>query len=185
MVVIFRDSYTDGTNNGDLGCGNVGWGSDWNEKSIMNGSGSTVNSGYSLWYQDIYDNTNYQDKESYLVRMLTEFIQKYPTTWERLYVNNVNMTGSSLSDIAKEMNQRVVNNAAFSSWNGRFCLMFADFVCNSDYHGDDIYHFIRNQNYKYVYTKRTRHTTASGIDTGVPVSGDEVADDGEVYVKQR
>jgi hypothetical protein len=185
MVVIFRDSYTDGTNNGDLGCGKVGWGSDWNEKSIMNGSGSTVNSGYSLWYQDIYDNTNYQDKESYLVRMLTEFIQKYPTTWERLYVNNVNMTGSSLSDIAKEMNQRVVNNAAFSSWNGRFCLMFADFVCNSDYHGNDIYHFIRNQNYKYVYTKRTRHTTASGTDTGMPVSGDEVADDGEVYVKQR
>ena len=185
MVVIFRDEYTDGTNNGDLGCGKVGWGSDWNEKTIMNGAGSKTNSGYSLLYQDIFEDVNYSDKESYLVRLLTEFIQPNASVWERLYVNNVNMTGSSLSAIAKEMNQRVVNNSTFNSWGGRFCLMFADFVCDSNYNGDDIYHFIRSQNYKYVYTKRTRHTSTSGTDTGAPISGDEEADDGEVYVKQR
>ena len=186
MVVIFRDEYTDGTNSGDLGCGKVGWGSNWDEKTIMNGAGSKTNSGYSLWYQDIYEETNYNDKETNLVRLLTEFIQPNASVWERLYVNNVNMTGSSsLSTIANEMNQRVVNNTAFNSWNGRFCLMFADFVCDSNYNGDDIYHFIRNQNYKYVYTKRTRHTITSGTDTGAPISGDEEADDSEVYVKQR
>jgi len=51
MVVIFRNTYTGGSNNGDLGCGKVGWGSSFNDKSIFTGNGSTTEKG-RLRYQD-------------------------------------------------------------------------------------------------------------------------------------
>lgn len=191
MVVIFRDNYTGGTNTGDLGCGKVGWGSSFNAKTIMVGTSSNTNSGYTLYYQDEYGTTDSSTKLGNLENMLTNYIAANENNANYTYVNNTNIAGTSffnlipIKTLAKNVNTAVLGSSVFTSHNGRFGIMMTDFLFSSEQKGDEMYNLIRNQNYKYVYTKRTRHTTASGTDTGVPVSGDEVADDGEVYVKQR
>ena len=185
MVVIFRDAYAEGSNTGDLGCGRVGWGSSFNPKSIKFGNGSNSSDSFTLYYQDEYNTTNTSTKLGNLENMLTNYIAANENNANYTYVNNTNIAGLSIKTLANNVNSAVLSSSTFTNHSGRFGIMMTDFLFSSAQKGDQMYNLIRNQNYKYVYTKRTRHTSTSGTDTGAPISGDEEADDGEVYVKQR
>ena len=187
MVVIFRDPYAGGTNQGDLGCGKVGWGSSFGPKTVMTGNASATSSNYTLYYQDEYDTTNASTKIGNLEKMLTEYIAKNETNHQYIYVNNTNIAGSTITTLAKNVNHAVLASNVFKNHGGRFGIMFTDYLFSSDQYGDQMYDLIRNQNYKYVYQNRTRFAdeTTSGTDTEADVSSDEYADGGEVYVKAR
>ena len=193
MVVIFRDDYTDGTNNGDIGCGKVGWGSSFNPKTIMTGNGSNTNSGQTLFYQDEYGTTSESTKLDNLETMLTNYISVNETNASYTYVNNTNIASASIftmtaiSGLAKKVNNAVLNSSVFTDHNGRFGIMMTDFLFSSGQYGDKMFNLIHEQNYKYVYQKRTRcnRDASSGTDTGADISSDEYADDTQVYVKGR
>ena len=188
MVVIFRNTYTGGSNNGDLGCGKVGWGSSFNDKSIMTGNGSVTVRG-TLRYQDEYETTNTTTKLNNLTKMLNEHIAANETNTSYTFVNNTNIAGtlSNISDLSTSMNSAILASTTFTNHTGKFGIMMVDFLHSKTQKGDQMFEMIHQQNYKYVYKNRTRcsSTSSSGTDTGVNVPGDEYADDTEVFAKQR
>lgn len=189
MVVIFRNTYTGGTNNGDLGCGKVGWGSSFNDKSILTGNGSTTEKG-RLRYQDEYETTKAKKLEN-LETMLTSHIAAEETNAGYTFVNNTNSTyGQTLpnvSSIATEVNTAVLGSSTFKNHTGKFGIMMTDFLFSSSQKGDQMFELIHQQNYKYVYKNRTRCAAASvsGTDTGVDISSDEYADGTTVFSREQ
>jgi len=181
MVIIFRNTYTGGTNTGDLGCGKVGWGSSFNDKTIMTGNGSGTGRG-TLRYQDEYETTNTSTKLDDLTTMLNNHIAPNETNAGYTFVNNTNIAGtlSNISSLSQSMNTAFLGSSTFTGLTGKFCIMMTDFLFSSTQKGDQMFELIHKQNYKYVYKNRTRCTTASGDDTGVDISADEYADGGQV-----
>ena len=157
MVVIFRDNYTDGDSNADLGCGKVGWGSSFSDKSILTGNGSTTARG-TLRYQDEYDTSSESTKLTNLTTMLTSHIAANETNASYTFVNNTNISSgtSNVSGLASKVNNAVLSSSTFTSHTGRFGIMMTDFLFSSDYKGDKMFNLIHEQNYKYVYKGRTR-----------------------------
>lgn len=188
MVVIFRNTYTGGTNNGDLGCGKVGWGSSFNDKSIMTGDGSNTANG-TLRYQDEYETTNTSTKLSNLTNMLNEHIAPNETNAAYTFVNNTNIAGtlSDISSLSTSMNAAVLGSSTFTGHTGKFGIMMTDFLFSTSQKGDQMFELIHKQNYKYVYKKRSRCeiSSHSGAYTGVDISADEYANGGTVYVKHQ
>ena len=186
MVVIFRNTYTGGTNNGDLGCGKVGWGSSFNDKTIMTGNGSVTGKG-TLRYQDEYETTSTSTKLDNLTKMLNNHIAANETNAGYTFVNNTNIAGtlSNISSLSQDMNTAFLGSSTFTNHTGKFCIMMTDFLFSSTQKGDQMFELIHKQNYKYVYKNRTRCSTASasGTDTGVDISADEYADNSQVFVK--
>ena len=186
MVVIFRNTYTGGDNNGDLGCGKVGWGSSFNDKPIKTGNGSDTDRG-TLRYQDEYNTSSTTTKLGNLTTMLNDHIHAKETDAGYTFVNNVNIAGtlSNISDLSTSMNNAVLSSTTFTNHTGKFGIMMVDFLHSSSQHGDEMFELIHKQNYKYVYQKRTRNTSSSATGTGVEIAGDENADNSEVYAKER
>lgn len=188
MVVIFRDNYTDGDGTADLGCGKVGWGSSFNDKSIMTGTSSNTANG-TLRYQDEYSTSSESTKLNNLTTMLNDHIAAKETDAGYTFVNNTNIASgtTSVASLAKKVNAAVLGSLTFTSHSGRFGIMMTDFLfdSSSDLRGDEMFELIHKQNYKYVYKNRSRcsTTSASGTDTGVDISADEYADDSQVFVK--
>lgn len=186
MVVIFRNTYTGGSNNGDLGCGKVGWGSSFNDKSIMTGNGSVTVRG-TLRYQDEYETTNTTTKLNNLTKMLNEHIAANETNTSYTFVNNTNIAGtlSNISNLSTSMNTAILASTTFTNHTGKFGIMMVDFLHSTTQKGDQMFEMIHKQNYKYVYLKRTRKVSESSADTGANIAGDEYADETEVYSKKR
>ena len=187
MVIIFRNTYTGGTNNGDLGCGKVGWGGSFADKSILTGNGSGTARG-TLRYQDEYETTSTSTKLENLTKMLNEHIARNETNAAYTFVNNTNIAGtlSNISDLSASMNTAFLASSAFTNHTGKFGIMMTDFLFSSSQKGDQMFELIHKQNYKYVYKNRTRcvTTSTSGEDSGVDISADEYADDGTVYARE-
>ena len=187
MVVIFRNTYTGGDNKGDLGCGKVGWGSSFNDKTILTGNGSGTGRG-TLRYQDEYETTNTSTKLGNLTTMLNNHIAANETNAGYTFVNNTNIAGtlSDISSLSQSMNTAFLNSSTFTNHTGKFCIMMTDFLFSSTQKGDQMFEQIHQQNYKYVYKNRSRCSTtaASGTDTGAPISSDEYADDGQVFSRR-
>lgn len=181
MVVIFRNTYTGGTNSGDLGCGKVGWGGSFADKPIATGSS---NKG-TLIYQDEYDTANTSTKLENLEKMLNEYIAPRETDAGYTLINNTNIAGtlSNISSLSKNMNEMFLGSLTFLNHSGKFGIMMVDFLFSTTQKGDQMFELIHKQNYKYVYKGRTRCINKPGDDTGITISGDEFADDGEVYTK--
>lgn len=188
MVVIFRDNYTDGDGTTDLGCGKVGWGSSFSDKSIMTGIGSNTANG-TLRYQDEYSTSSSSTKLDNLTTMLNDHIAANETNAGYTFVNNTNIASgtSNVSSLANSVNTAVLGSSTFTNHTGRFGIMMVDFLFSSSQKGDQMFELIHQQNYKYVYKNRTRCSTASasGTDTGVDISSDEYADGGTVYSRRR
>ena len=189
MVVIFRNTYTGGDNKGDLGCGKVGWGSSFNDKTILTGNGSNTGRG-TLRYQDEYETSSTSTKLGNLTTMLNDHIAANETNAGYTFVNNTNIAGTSASNIsslATSMNTAFVGSSAFTNHTGKFCIMMTDFLFSSPQKGDLMFEQIHQQNYKYVYKNRSRCSTtaASGTDTGAPISSDEYADDGQGFSRRQ
>ena len=187
MVVIFRNTYTGGTNTGDLGCGKVGWGGSFQDKTIMTGNASGTGRG-TLRYQDEYETTNTSTKLGNLTTMLNDHIAANETKAGYTFVNNVNIAGtlSNISGLSTSMNTAFLGSSTFTDHTGKFCIMMTDFLFSSSQKGDQMFELIHKQNYKYVYKNRSRCSMAgaSGTDTGVDISSDEYADNGQVYVRR-
>lgn len=183
MVIIFRNTYTGGTNTGDLGCGKVGWGSSFNDKDIIISGGTKG----KLRYQDEYETTSTSTKLDNLTTMLNNHIAPNETNAGYTFVNNTNIAGtlSNISSLSQSMNTAFLGSSTFTNHTGKFCIMMTDFLFSSTQKGDEMFELIHKQNYKYVYKNRTRCVVAStsGTDTGVDISTDEYADGGTVYVK--
>lgn len=186
MVVIFRDNYTDGDNNADLGCGKVGWGSSFYDKSILTGNGSVTEKG-KLRYQDEYSTSSESTKLDNLTQMLNDHIAAKETDAGYTFVNNTNIASgtTSVATLATKVNAAVLGSSTFTNHTGKFGIMMTDFLFSSSQKGDQMFELIHKQNYKYVYKNRTRCSaaSASGTDTGADISADEYADDSQVYVK--
>ena len=182
MVVIFRDNYTDGDGNTDLGCGKVGWGSSFNDKSIMTGNGSTTANG-TLRYQDEYDTADASTKLQNLTTMLKDHIAANETNANYLFVNNTNIASglSSVAGLAGKVNSAVLSSAVFTAHTGRFGVMMTDFLFSPDQKGDQMFELIHRQNYKYVYKGRSRSASAIGTDTGLTISADEAAYEAPIF----
>ena len=187
MVIIFRDEYKDGSHSGDIGCGKVGWGSSFNDKSINISNGTKG----TLRYQDEYNTSSETTKLNNLKKMLNEHIVPNETNAGYTFVNNTNIASgtTSVASLAKTVNAEVLGSSDFTSHTGRFGIMFTDFLfsSSSELRGDEMFELIHQQNYKYVYKNRTRCSTAaaSGTDTGVDISSDEYADDGTVFSRRQ
>ena len=188
MVVIFRNTYTGGTNNGDLGCGKVGWGSSFNDKTILTGNGSGTGRG-TLRYQDEYETTSTSTKLGNLTTMLNDHIAANETNAGYTFVNNTNIAGtlSDISSLSASMNTAFLGSSTFTNHTGKFCIMMTDFLFSSSQKGDQMFELIHQQNYKYVYKNRTRcaAASASGDDTGVDISSDEYADGTTVFSREQ
>lgn len=182
MVVIFRDEYKDGDGKTDLGCGRVGWGSSFSDKSIeIEGNTKGI-----LRYQDEYNTSDEGTKLDNLTKMLNEHIAANETNANYTFVNNTNIASgtSNVSNFAKKVNNAVLGSSTFTNHTGRFGIMMTDFLFSSGQSGDKMFELIHKQNYKYVYKGRTRCAAASGTETGATVSSDEFADDGTVYSRK-
>ena len=157
MVVIFRDNYTDGDQNGDLGCGKVGWGSSFDDKSILTGNGSVTAKG-TLRYQDEYNTSSETTKLNNMVTMLNDHIVPLETNANYTFVNNANISSgtTNVSSLATKINSAVLSSSTFTNHTGRFGIMFTDFLFSADQKGDQMFQLIHGQNYKYVYKGRTR-----------------------------
>lgn len=188
MVVIFRDNYTDGDGTADLGCGKVGWGSSFNDKSIMTGVGSNTANG-TLRYQDEYETSSESTKLTNLTTMLTDHIAAMENNVNYTFVNNTNIASgtTSVANLAKKVNEAVLGSSTFTGHTGKFGIMMTDFLFSTSQKGDQMFELIHKQNYKYVYKKRSRceMSSHSGTDTGVDISADEYANGGTVYVKHQ
>lgn len=93
----------------------------------------------------------------------------------------VKETGASPKDAAKTMNPATVNLLANVS--GKTGVMFYDYCMDKNCGGIDLQKAILNQNYKYVFGKRTRVSASKGNGTGVGIAGDEYADGSDVFAK--
>lgn len=188
MVVIFRDEFRDGTNNGDLGCGRVGWPGGIFERSIFIGNNGSSDTAGSIICQDDYELSSSSDKLAKLTDMLTNYMSPKDKNADYLFLNNTNIAKnlSAPSTTSKNVNDAVLGSSTFTNHTGRFGIMMTDFLFSNDQKGDQMFELIHQQNYKYVYKNRTRCSTASasGTDTGVDISSDEYADDGTAYVKK-
>ncbi len=201
MVVIFRDNYATGTNTGDLGCGKVGWGGSFDtgaSHTIAYGEKSGTTDSYHFTYQDEYSyssDTYANDKLANLTTMLTDYIAAHETDANYLFINNTNaihtsagVTDQAISTTATAVNAAVLGSTTFTHHDGRFGIMFTDylFVSTNDRGGDKMFNLIHNQNFNYVYKNRTRCHASSVSNTGASVVQDgEYADGTTVYTKKR
>lgn len=99
--------------------------------------------------------------------------------------NYLNMSATLIvpASYAGTINPDVLSK--LNALNGRVGFVFYDFCLDNSYSGLDLNNAIIAQNFKYIYKGRSRVVaeTSGGTSTGTTVSGDEYADDSEVYVK--
>lgn len=91
--------------------------------------------------------------------------------------------GSSISSHAETQNPAAATYIS-GTLTGPAGYVYADYMGSSSYSGQTLLNAVINQNYKYVYKRRTRCPLNPGTDTGAPVSSDEFADDGQVYSRK-
>lgn len=189
MVVIFRDEFRDGTNNGDLGCGRVGWPGKIFERSIFVGNNGSSDTAGSIICQDDYELSSSNDKLAKLTDMLTNYMSPKEKNENYLFMNNTNIAKnlSYPSTTSEAVNTAVLGSSTFTNYTGRFGIMMTDFLFSSSQKGDRMFELIHQQNYKYVYKNRTRcaAASASGDDTGVDISSDEYADGTTVFSREQ
>lgn len=134
-----------------------------------------------VYVQDYYSISKTADKQNYVADCLSK---SAADKTNKFYINFVSMITGTLAypkAVAKEMNSATATKLASTS--GKTGLMFFDFCGNSTYSGDKLLQAVIAQNYKYVFSNRSRISSSSSNNTGANISGDEFADDSEVYAK--
>lgn len=186
MIVIVRDDVS--TADTDL-CGKVGWGSSFDDKTVLKGYSSASSTGCILRYQDEYTNAQYANRLTNAVRMLNEIRDTYNADANRIFVNTINtewtLGGTGIPTSAKKNNDAVINSTEFQNSDWRWGIIIADYMGSNNYSGKTLMNMVVNQNFKYVYKNRTRNTGAATEGIGIGVAGDEYADEGTVYVKEQ
>lgn len=145
------------------------------------GESHVINHTWSSWVanayvQDWYDSSDTGTKvNTYVANTLSLSSGDSGNTW---YFNYLNLANSPAT-YAKTVNPGVVT--LLGNTTGRAGIVMYDYCLDNSYGGLDLYKAIVAQNYKYVAQSRSRLVRAGN--TGASASGDEKADDSEVYIK--
>ena len=131
--------------------------------------------------QDNYTQSDVSIKQNNVKDCLDKSAADLTNTFYINYVSMITGTLAKPMDAAKKMNPATVNLLANTF--GKTGIMFYDFCADNTYGGKDLQKAILNQNYKYVFGKRTRVSASKGNGTGVGIAGDEYADGSDVFAK--
>lgn len=156
---------------------------DWQDNTIFD---ATIYKNNAVPVCGIHIQDNYtQSKEENKQKNVDDCLENSAKDLtNKFYINYVSMiTGTAAypKDAAKKMNPATVESLANTS--GKTGLMFYDFCADNTYGGKDLQKAILDQNYKYVFGKRTRVSASKGNGTGVGIAGDEYADGSDVFAK--
>lgn len=156
---------------------------DWQDNTIFDATIYKNNAAQvcGIHIQDNYTQSDVSIKQNNVKDCLDKSAADLTNTF---YINYFSMITRDLAkpmDAAKKMNPATVNLLANTS--GKTGIMFYDFCADNTYGGKDLQKAILNQNYKYVFGKRTRVSASKGNGTGVGIAGDEYADGSDVFAK--
>ena len=155
----------------------------WEDNTIFDATIYKTNatSVCGIHIQDNYSQSNYNTKQNNIKECLEKSAADFTNKFYFNFVSMVKETGASPKDAAKTMNPATVNLLANVS--GKTGVMFYDYCMDKNCGGIDLQKAILNQNYKYVFGKRTRVSASKGNGTGVGIAGDEYADGSDVFAK--
>ena len=156
---------------------------DWQDNTIFDATIYKNNAAQvcGIHIQDNYTQSDVSIKQNNVKDCLDKSAADLTNTF---YINYVSMITRDLAkpmDAATKMNPATVNLLANTS--GKTGIMFYDFCADNTYGGKDLQKAILNQNYKYVFGKRTRVSASKGNGTGIGIAGDEYADGSDVFAK--
>lgn len=155
----------------------------WEDNTIFDATIYKTNAASvcGIHIQDNYSQSNYNTKQNNIKECLEKSAADFTNKFYFNFVSMVKETGASPKDAAKTMNPATVNLLANVS--GKTGVMFYDYCMDKNCGGIDLQKAILNQNYKYVFGKRTRVSASKGNGTGVGIAGDEYADGSNVFAK--
>ena len=203
IIFIYRDDLTG--DNKIYNAAKVAWNDNIARTvKVRDTKGIEIND-FLISYQDIYESSDKEDNNSGIsgyfiqkggvksddakVSMVKKYIDDATgSNDQRLIFNFASYAGAKLSSIsghAKAIMPSV--NSYIVSKNNRLGVILADFV-DATYGGYNFTAITTANNFKYVYTKRSRidyikkykNTTGN---TGVGIAGDEYADGSDVFAK--
>lgn len=156
---------------------------DWQENTIFDATIYKNNAAQvcGIHIQDNYTQSDVSIKQNNVKDCLDKSAADLTNTFYINYVSMITGTAAYPKNAAKTMNPATVNLLANTS--GKTGLMFYDFCADNTYGGKDLQKAILDQNYKYVFGKRTRVSASKGNGTGVGIAGDEYADGSDVFAK--
>lgn len=155
----------------------------WEDNAIFDATIYKTNAASvcGIHIQDNYSQSDYNTKQNNVKECLEKSAADFTNKFYFNFVSMVKETGASPKDAAKTMNPATVNLLANVS--GKTGVMFYDYCMDKNCGGIDLQKAILNQNYKYVFGKRTRVSASKGNGTGVGIAGDEYADGSDVFAK--
>ena len=155
----------------------------WEDNTIFDATIYKTNAASvcGIHIQDNYSQSDYNTKQNNVKECLEKSAADFTNKFYFNFVSMVKETGASPKAAAKTMNPATVNLLANVS--GKTGVIFYDYCIDKDCGGIDLQKAILNQNYKYVFDKRTRLTNPKGNGSGVGIAGDEYADGSDVFAK--
>lgn len=200
IIFIYRDDLTG--DNKIYNAAKVAWNNNIARTVKVRGTNGNEINDFLISYQDIYESSDLDENTGGIsgyfaqkggvkndndkVSMVKKYIDN-ATDYndQRLIFNFASYSGGSVSDRAKAIMPSV--NSYIVSKNNRLGVILADFV-DATYGGYNFTAITTANNFKYVYTKRSRidyikkykNTTGN---TGVGIAGDEYADGSDVFAK--
>lgn len=156
---------------------------DWKDNTIFDATIYKNNAAQvcGIHIQDNYKQSDVSKKQNNVKDCLDKSAADLTNTFYINYVSMITRDLANPKDAAETMNPATVNLLANTS--GKTGIMFYDFCADNTYGGKDLQKAILNQNYKYVFGKRTRVSASKGNGTGVGIAGDEYADGSDVFAK--
>lgn len=200
IIFIYRDDLTG--DNQIYNAAKVAWSDNIARTVKVRGTNGNEINDFLISYQDIYESSDLDENTGGIsgyfaqkggvkndndkVSMVKKYIDN-ATDYndQRLIFNFASYSGGSVSDRAKAIMPSV--NSYIVSKNNRLGVILADFV-DATYGGYNFTAITTANNFKYVYTKRSRidyikkykNTTGN---TGVGIAADEYADGSDVFAK--
>ena len=200
IIFIYRDDLTG--DNQIYNAAKVAWNDNIARTvKVRDTNGNEIND-FLISYQDIYESSDLDENTGGIsgyfaqkggvksddakVSMVKKYIDDATgSNDQRLIFNFASYSGGFVSDRAKAIMPSV--NSYIVSKNNRLGVILADFV-DATYGGYNFTAITTANNFKYVYTKRSRidyikkykNTTGN---TGVGIAGDEYADGSDVFAK--
>lgn len=200
IIFIYRDDLTG--DNRIYNAAKVAWNDNIARTvKVRDTNGNEIND-FLISYQDIYESSDLDENTGGIsgyfaqkggvksddakVSMVKKYIDDATgSNDQRLIFNFASYSGGFVSDRAKAIMPSV--NSYIVSKNNRLGVILADFV-DATYGGYNFTAITTANNFKYVYTKRSRidyikkykNTTGN---TGVGIAGDEYADGSDVFAK--
>lgn len=156
---------------------------DWKDNTIFDATIYKNNAAQvcGIHIQDNYKQSDVSKKQNNVKDCLDKSAADLTNTFYINYVSMITRDLANPKDAAETMNPATVNLLANTS--GKTGIMFYDFCADNTYGGKDLQKAILNQNYKYVFGKRTRVSASKGNGTGIGIAGDEYADGSDVFAK--